>query len=381
MKETIVKRKVQLLGMSAGLVMSLGAGIVAPTPAEAVPPVAHPGATLAAAGSDTTYFVMNGLSDAYNLDALYNSELTKDRIINVPPLVTVPFPAGAVLPAEGACGEVIYKASNVPPNGSSAGISALTSDTLGCVDFARSSRGKKTTDAATLEFYAYGLDALTWVKFPGSAAPVSLTQQQLINIYTCNAVTGLPIVSNWSQVGGANVAIKKYAPQTSSGTYSFWNSKILNGATIDQNCNLANKSIFVEEHDSRGVSVANRPGAINPFAFGQWVSAANALVPDRRAGSTLQQINGLAPTLLTIKEAVAGRFLGTRYVYNVLKTTSPRYTSVKRFAGADNLSGGFLCNNKGKVIMEKFGLVPLPVAATGGGVTLATTCRKNPADL
>lgn len=376
-----MKPKMQLLGMSAGLVMSISAGLLAPTSAEAVPPVANPGAILGAAGSDTTYFVMNGLSDAYNLDNLYNTELVKDRIINVPPLVTAPFPAGAVVPAEGACAEVIYKASLLPPNGSSAGISALTSDTLGCVDFARSSRGKKTTDAATLEFYAYGLDGLTWVKFPGSAAPANLTQQQLINIYTCNAATGLPIVSNWSQVGGANVAIKKYAPQTSSGTYSFWNSKILNGATIDQNCNLASKSIFVEEHDSRGVSVANRPGAINPFAFAQWTAAANALVPDRRAGTTLQSINGIAPSVLTIKEAVAGRFLGTRYVYNVLKTTSPRYTSVKRFAGVDNLSGGFLCNNKGVTIMTKYGLVALPSAATGGGVTLASTCRKNPADL
>lgn len=376
-----MKRNKLLLGLTAGLGVTMAAGMLAPTPAGAVPPPANPGAVLAAVGSDTVYFVMNGLSDAYNVDNVINIEATKDRLINVAPVVTAPFSAGTVVPAEGACVEKVYKLGNLPPDGSSAGISALTADTDGCFDLARSSRGRKATDAASLEFFAYGLDALTWAKFPGAAPPNNLTQQQLINIYTCNAVTGLPIVSNWSQVGGANVPIKKYAPQTQSGTYSFWNSKILNGATIDQNCNAANKSTFLQEHDARGVAAANRQGAILPFSYGQWNAAENFLVPDRRAGVVLNLINNVTPNLATIKEAPAGRFLGTRYVYNVLKTGSPRYSSAKRFAGVDNAGGGFLCRNLARNILIAYGITPLPLAATGGGVTINSYCRRNPADL
>ena len=42
-------------------------------------------------------------------------------------------------------------------------------------------------------------EALSWGKFAGSKAPASLTQTQLIQIYTCDPATGTPPVSsnNW----------------------------------------------------------------------------------------------------------------------------------------------------------------------------------------
>ena len=81
------------------------------------------GDILGIAGSDTTYFVMNALSDAHNLSSRYNPD--GDKAINIPPLVSananveagestktttswlkaarLAWPGGAVLPADSDC--------------------------------------------------------------------------------------------------------------------------------------------------------------------------------------------------------------------------------------------------------------------------------------
>ena len=57
----------------------------------------------------------------------------------------------------------------------------------------------------------------------------------------------------------------KYAPQTGSGTYSFFHSKLLNGTAVDANCDAAHQSTFLQEHDARGVTTASKPNAIYAF--------------------------------------------------------------------------------------------------------------------
>jgi hypothetical protein len=225
------------------------------------------------------------------------------------------------------------------------------------------------SDPANLQFFAYGLDALSWIKFKGTHAPANLTQQQLINIYTCNPATGAPFVSDWSQVGGTAGEILKFAPQTLSGTYAFFNSKILNGATIDQNCNANHKSFFLEEHDNTKITAAEKPFAIKAFSVGQWTAMKNGVIPDRRAGGVLGSINGLKPSKKTIN-AKPGHFLGTRYIYNVLKTTEPSYAATLRFAGVDAAGPGFICSGSTAVqnAIKSFGDFPLTKAVTGTGL-------------
>ena len=95
----------------------------------AVPSQVHAGADatnsdiIGITGSDTTYFVMNALSDAHNLSARYNPN--GDKAVNIPPLVSananvetgeatlataawlkaarLAWPGGAVLPADENC--------------------------------------------------------------------------------------------------------------------------------------------------------------------------------------------------------------------------------------------------------------------------------------
>ena len=108
-----------------------------------------------------------------------------------------------------------------------------------------------------MNFWAYALGALDYVTLPGADAPATgLTQAQLIastpatRRRTCRS----------SATGARSVASPATSSSThrrpSSGTYSFFKSKLLNGATIDQNCDPSHLSTFLEEHDARGVSMA-----------------------------------------------------------------------------------------------------------------------------
>ena len=149
--------------------------------------------------------------------------------------------------------------ATTPPNGSSAGIAALVADTTGQIDCARSSRGPNPGETNTMNFWAYALGALDFVTFPGTHAPAAgLTQAQLISIYTCDpARTAVRL--DWSQVGGKPGAIVKYAPQTGSGTYSFFNSKLLNGSTIDTELRR-----LAPEHLPRGARRSGRGNGDKP---------------------------------------------------------------------------------------------------------------------
>jgi phosphate transport system substrate-binding protein len=373
------------LKMLISMVLALGVGgalLAACTP----PPEA-----VAGAGSDTTFWIMSGSTVTQGtapthpiggVSTRYNASQTSVKTYEVPPVLTAPFPGPSYTVAgDSHCGSTAYNGSNPPPNGSGAGITALVNDTKGCIDFARSSRGANATDPSNLSFWAFALDAVSWIKFPQNSHGVtSLTPAQLKNIYTCNPSTGAPFASNWNQVGGTTAGtIIKYAPQTSSGTYSFVNSKLLGGATIDQNCNASHKSIFVEEHDARGIAAANKANAIYFFSVAQWNAQAAGHLVDLRNGSTLEKINGVAPTASSIN-TTSSRFFGTRYVYNVTKSTSPSLSAALDFIGVKAGGPGYVCNNNTHTDISNFGAVPLPLGGTGAGLP-NSFCRLNPTPL
>ena len=110
----------------------------------------------------------------------------------------------------------------------------LSADTTGCIDIARSSRDKRDTDPANLEFYAFAKDAVTWARWqclpwrrrsPAGCAPNSLTQDQLKGIYLCTEPGGLPLYTNWNQVGGDNEPIVRYLPQAGREHSSFFETR------------------------------------------------------------------------------------------------------------------------------------------------------------
>lgn len=165
------------------------------------------------------------------------------------------------------------------PNGSSAGIADLAANAGGttggqpCLDYARSSRGPKTTDPPSLTFVAVAQDNVTYAsinkskKFPkGSNAPGNLSTAQLHAIYTCTATT-------WNQVGGKSHArIHPLLPQAGSGTLAFFEAAI--AITTPGPC--VNEPTTLEENEGTDPIYAskNAPNEIVPFSAGKWLAQA-----------------------------------------------------------------------------------------------------------
>ena len=185
--------------------------------------------SLGAAGSDTTFWMMSLITPAYNVDNTKNTDL-HDYVTEIPPVNVAPFPAGTFVPGDAIDPSFLWDSStvglpsdvspgNTPPDGSSAGITALNADTTGKIDFARSSRGPNAGETPALRFWAYALGARRLRDLPRHArAAAGLTQQQLINIYTCNA-SGVPIISNWHQISAnaANLGDRQVRPTSRIG--------------------------------------------------------------------------------------------------------------------------------------------------------------------
>ena len=383
---------------------------------------------LSGAGSDTTYFMLAGSSTQTGLDAAFNASHSTIKVTEIPPSnsTATGFPASVTVPADPACPKVApwnsngsytwdsHDAAHTPPNGSSAGITALQNDDAsthkGClVDYARSSRGLgNPTDTSDLQSYAFALDAVTWAADTAvnPNTPASLTTTALTNIYTCftsGPNVGLPKITNWAQVGGKSSLIVKYAPQAGSGTLSFFQTKLLGGATVDAGCNSTHLSHRAEENQLTTRCLNNDPACaqgtqaipatdyshlIVPFSYSKWHSQANGAEPDLRHGAALKAVGGVTPSPTTIKEGT-GHFIGTRYVYNILTTKEPKYASIAAFNGINQTThaNGWLCQDvSGPIhtqifnIIKKFGFTPLVDAVEGAGQPKGY-CRFNPTPL
>ena len=243
---------------------------LAATPALADPPtgtVPKP-RDIVGVGSDTTQSVLDQLS----VD--YNATHTVGRL----------FSWDAVNPATGAQHETIQVKSGsancaIPrPFGSSEGITALenTLKTTGgqpCINYARSSRARSSTDPATISFINLGGDAVTYATQPGTHAPANLTTAQLQGIYNCT-------LTNWSQVGGTSAPIAAMLPQNGSGTRSFFLGAIgltapgpcVSTSATRQGAAGANDQTLEENEGVDPSLNMNKADVIFPFSVGKWIA-------------------------------------------------------------------------------------------------------------
>lgn len=407
-----MRTRLSRLALTAGAV-GLSLTLLAAGPAGA----AKPAQSLGQAGSDTTFWMMNLIASGKKPNGssggpAYNSSSAntdRDKITEIPPIncsgvsanclgANSPFPASVTVPADGVHPAMTWDSSSAaatPPDGSSAGITALEADTTGLISFARSSRGPNPGETGKLEFWAYALGAVDYVTFPNTDAPAKgLDVADLIGIYTCNPATGQPYFTNWSQVGGRPGGIVRYAPQAGSGTLSFFQTKWLNGATVDENCSPSDLATRLEEHDAEGVASATFQNAIYQFDWARFTAQKKGFETNLtngavlgKAGATLATAKG--PNVSDVNES-SSRFYGTRYVYNVMeKTNHPasdtnQGTDILRLIGVRPTTQGgaqYICSGKAKAEITEAGFVPLPKFATGGIGLGQSDCRLNPTPL
>ena len=169
-------------------------------------------------GSDTTYLV------SQRLEVLYNG---------APGCTLVTTTANA---AKGRCSDTSTALTGIAngnydhdvlasaaATGSSAGVNALLTPITAtppgtgvqynpAIDYARSSRPISTAEAVDTTAWGYARDGIAVITF-GSRTGLSLTKQDLIDIYTCQK-------TNWSQFGQPAGVIIPWDMNTASGTYA-----------------------------------------------------------------------------------------------------------------------------------------------------------------
>lgn len=333
------------IGVGAGAaVLALSAGTAAM--AEVTPALPTAQITIAGVGSDTTQSAMDAIMSSYNKA---NKTTYPGKVQNFD-----------------AVGSATINAKNTAactnlarPNGSSAGISALLADSNHCLDYARSSRVKKTDGTEnSLAFFKFAKDGVAWSTYTGSTnAPANLTTAQLTSIYNCTK-------TNWHQISASlpSNPIKAYIPQNGSGTRSFFLGAL--GLTAPGGC--VNQAF----EENEGTEIVADAGALKndiiaPFSIAQWVAQKNGVQPDVRGGLELRKINSFAP--LTAAGKLNTKFAAAfvRDVFNVVKKNADGSVpaNLVKIFGPKGTNTGFVCNQGATI--AKYGFAQEPGTTCG----------------
>jgi len=288
---------------------------------------------LAGGGSDTTTPVMDAIAliatpghSGTDTNLFASFDATGSATVNT----TDPFSA----PSSGDC------TTQARPNGSGQGLKALagtlTGTTLGCWQFARSSRGPSSSDPTGLTWIPFALDIVDFAVTNTSALPRTLTLTQLQGYYTCQAsLVGSGSGGPADQNGYLRSPV---LPQSGSGTRLFWegvvgitDSAVGSGTfgagtlgCIINGVNPDNPSQIWEEHT--GVLLTDVE--LEPFSVAQYEIQAEGLITDLRGRSVLgdlQNTNGTVwqPQVVNAAGSQTGITVPStfeREVYNVVPT-------------------------------------------------------------
>ncbi|GAB2916072.1 substrate-binding domain-containing protein [Rhodococcus aerolatus] len=355
---------------SAGVTVAavLALSVLNGSAAEAVPAPNGYLDSITLAGSDTIQDVDTALTAQFNAEPADG-----DKVTNVPA-----FFSGAVTsPGDRSCAPITYAQTpgagqTQAPAGSGAGKNALRASVAagnGCVDVARSSSGRGSSDPATFEYYAFAKDAVGFATFQQG---LSLTTAQLRGIYNCT-------LTNFNQVGGPNQQIQRYLPQASSGTRGFFVGTVLGGADPTTVSSASCPAVtIINENDASQIASGSQPAAILPYSAAQYVAQGNQVrkpdgtrVADLRNGAVIgtldgqNPVTGSAPNLAPNTTVYNSSYIGARNVYHVLDNTSVSYTEALRYLGFDSNGPSQLCSGAYSATLLAYGFAPLPANRAG----------------
>jgi ABC-type phosphate transport system substrate-binding protein len=318
---------------AAGLAMvAVGATM---NPAFADPTGAPTLRALPGVGSDTTYNVMNGLSEVVQIGGV-------KQLASYDPIPST----SLISPTSAANCQNLTR-----PNGSSAGRTALLNSLTpgnainGCYAWGRSSSLNLAPVAAAtggLTYVPFGVDAFSYAVAKDSDIPRDLSLDDVKAIYRCE-VDGL----------------QPYIPQSGSGTRQYWLQQM--GITEAQVANTytcikdTKNGSIVQEHDGR---VLTKNNEIAPYSIANYVAQGAGVQADLRGIADLANMDG--KTALAAGADVTLK----RDVYNMVPTTklgTAPWSTV--FVGSNSL----ICQNTSTI--TKYGYAP---AANCGSTTNQT---------
>lgn len=220
----------------------------------------------------------------------------------------------------------------VTGGGSGVGLAALIS---GTTDIAQSSRSMKMDEKLKMQEAGkafkeviIAFDALAVIVHPNN--PVSqLTREQLEGIFTGK-------IANWKEVGGEDLKIIVYSRETSSGTYEFFKTNVLNMK------NFASSALLMPATGAIVQSVSQTKGAIGYVGLAYVEKEVKALKVSYDKGKTF-----VSPTVATAMDKTypITRPLYYYFLTKIEKTVSP-YVN-------------YILSPEGQQLVLKVGYVPL----------------------
>jgi phosphate transport system substrate-binding protein len=220
----------------------------------------------------------------------------------------------------------------VTGGGSGVGFSALMS---GTTDIAQASRSMKMDEKLKMQdagkafkevIIAY--DALAVIVNPSNKVS-QLTREQLEGIFTGK-------ITNWKEVGGADLKIIVYSRETSSGTYEFFREHVLNKK------NFVASALLMAATGAIVQSVSQTPGAIGYIGLAYVEKDVKALKVSYDKGKTF-----VSPSMATAKNKT---YPVTRPLYYYYLTKSEK--QVKPLVD-------YILSAEGQKTVETVGYVPL----------------------
>ncbi|MFZ4706438.1 MAG: PstS family phosphate ABC transporter substrate-binding protein [Bacteroidales bacterium] len=242
-----------------------------------------------------------------------------------------------VLPLTQTISEVYMKKDReasimVTGGGSGVGIAALEN---GTTDIAQCSRRLKIDEklklkekGMTLKEVIIAFDALAVIVHPSNKVS-QLTREQLENIYTGK-------ITNWKDVGGADMHIVVYSRETSSGTYDFFKEHVLDRK------NFTPSALLMPATGAIVQSVSQTKGAIGYVGLAYLEKRVKALKVSYDKGKTY-----VLPSVAAAKNKTypINRPLYYYYLTSIQKTVGPFVN--------------FVLSPAGQQLVLKTGYVPL----------------------
>lgn len=295
-------------------------GIAAPASAE--PQGAPLFRDLAGMGSDTTFGLMNSISNQVRVTGSFQAE--NDTAANpttyTNELVIASYdPQGSATVQTKDAAEFAGCTAVTRRNGSGAGRTGLTASIAAgdnCLQFARSS---SSPVVATITFVPLAVDALTFATAPNPDSGTTLSIAELTSIY-----------NNPGTPGNASCGIIPLLPQVGSGTRGDWAAFVgytftATGAVQPTECatDIDANGNSVQEHNGNNITRSNE---IAPFSVAQYIAQSYGAQPDRRNNVTLGAITNAAgvvtyPIAINAPGNVGTVFAFTRTVGNYVSET------------------------------------------------------------
>jgi len=330
------------------------------SPAAAEPVGAPTFRDLSGLGSDTTFALMNAVSDQVLVTGTFQAEndtaATPTTYTNTKVIGSYN-PQGSATVATKDAAEFAGCGAVTRANGSGAGRTALVNSIANndnCLQFARSS---SSPVVATISFIPIATDGLTFATPPNADLGTVLTLAELQGIY-----------NEPGTAGTASCDFDPLIPQAGSGTRGDWASFVgyvfgAGGVVVATECttDLNNSGGLVQEHNGNDLTATNQ---ISPYSVAQYLAQSYGATTDRRNNVTLGAVRGpvlaggatnpdvrypiaINPNALSVVRTV-GNYVSTTDFNN---TNSLEYRVFRDISGAavgpNVISNSEVCNDAG----------------------------------